>query len=60
MSYNEGSALLEMEEQISSKEDVISRMSAEEREYMAVRGLHTTRICCRVRLAHSPCSCSRL
>jgi hypothetical protein len=37
MSFHESGALLEMEEQLSSKEDVISRMSAEEREYMAVR-----------------------
>lgn len=40
MSFDEGRSLLEMEDQLSSKEDVISRMSSEERQYHAVRCLH--------------------
>jgi hypothetical protein len=43
MSLDEGRALLEMEEQLSSKEDVISRMSTEERQYHEVRRLHVPR-----------------
>jgi hypothetical protein len=39
MSFDEGRSLLEMEDQLSSKEDVISRMSSEERQYHAVRCL---------------------
>ena len=41
MSLDEGRALLEMEEQLSTKEDVIARMSTEERQYHEVRFTHT-------------------
>jgi len=39
MSFDEGRSLLEMEDQISTKEDVISRMSTEERQYNSVRSM---------------------
>jgi hypothetical protein len=41
MSLDEGRALLEMEEQLSTKEDVIARMSTEERQYHEVSFTHT-------------------